>query len=41
MAQENGSNIRRTAINKQGANARFSFQVTNKQESRPVEDVSG
>lgn len=39
MAQENGSNIRRTAINKQGANARFSFQVTNKQESRPVEDV--
>lgn len=40
MAQENGSNIRRTAINKQGANARFSFQVTNKQESRPVEDVS-
>lgn len=41
MAQENGSNIRRTAINKQGANARFSFQVTNKQESRPVEDASG
>lgn len=40
MAQENGSNIRRTAINKQGANARFSFQVTNKQESRPVEDAS-
>lgn len=40
MAQENGSNIRRTAINKQGANARFSFQVINKQESRPVEDVS-
>ena len=40
MAQENGSNIRRTAINKQGANARFSFQVTNKQESRPIEDVS-
>lgn len=40
MAQENGSNIRRTAINKQGANARFSFQVTNKQESRPVKDVS-
>lgn len=40
MAQENDSNIRRTAINKQGANARFSFQVTNKQESRPVEDVS-
>ena len=39
MAQENGSNIRRTAINKQGANARFSFQVTNKQESRPVKDV--
>lgn len=39
MAQENGSNIRRTAINKQGANARFSFQVTNKQENRPVEDV--
>lgn len=39
MAQENGSNIRKTAINKQGANARFSFQVTNKQESRPVEDV--
>lgn len=41
MAQENGSNIRRTAINKQGANARFSFQVTNKQESRPVENASG
>ena len=40
MAQENGSNIRRTAINKQGANARFSFQVTNKQESRPVKDVN-
>lgn len=40
MAQENGSNIRRTAINKQGANARFSFQVTNKQERRPVEDAS-
>lgn len=40
IAQENGSNIRRTAINKQGANARFSFQVTNKQESRPVKDVS-
>lgn len=39
MAQENGSNIRRTAINKQGANARFSFQVTNKQESRPVKAV--
>lgn len=39
MAQENGSNIRRTAINKQGANARFSFQVTNKQESRPVKNV--
>lgn len=39
MAQEKGSNIRRTAINKQGANARFSFQVTNKQESRPVEDI--
>lgn len=39
MAQENGSNIRRSAINKQGANARFSFQVTNKQKSRPVEDV--
>lgn len=39
MAQENGSNIRRTAINKQGANARFSFQVTSKQESRPVKDV--
>lgn len=40
MAQENGSNIRRTAINKQGANARFSFQVINKQESRPVKDVN-
>lgn len=40
MAQENGSNIRRTAINKQGANARFSFQVTNKQESRPVKGVN-
>lgn len=40
MAQENGSNIRRTAINKQGANARFSFQVTNKQESRPIKDVN-
>lgn len=40
MAQENGSNIRRVAINKQGANARFSFQVTSKQESRPVKDVS-
>lgn len=40
MAQENGSNIRRTAINKQGANARFSFQVTSKKESRPVKDVS-
>lgn len=39
MAQENGSNIRKTAINKQGANARFSFQVTNKQESRPVKNV--
>lgn len=39
MAQENGSNIRRTAINKQGANARFSFQVTSKQENRPVKDV--
>lgn len=39
MAQENGSNIRRTAINKQGANARFSFQVTSKQESRPVKGV--
>lgn len=39
MAQENGSNIRRTAINKQGANARFSFQVTSKQESRPVKYV--
>lgn len=39
MAQENGSNIRRTAINKQGANVRFSFQVTNKQESRPVKNV--
>lgn len=40
MAQENGSNIRRIAINKQGANARFSFQVTNKQESHPVKDVN-
>ena len=40
MAQENGSNIRRVAINKQGANARFSFQVTSKKESRPVKDVS-
>ena len=39
MAQENGSNIRRAAINKQGANARFSFQVTSKQENRPVKDV--
>lgn len=40
IAQENGSNIRRVAINKQGANARFSFQVTSKKESRPVKDVS-
>lgn len=40
MAQENGSNIRRVAINKQGANARFSFQITSKKESRPVKDVS-
>lgn len=40
MAQENGSNIRRVAANKQGANARFSFEVVSKPESRPVEGMN-